>query len=717
MNFSIVLLFSIANCAVFPLLESYHPRDLVGVGEDNEFAANRLLHIIDMLTFRYSHINSKNFESPSVGKKVYEQQRLKTLNIFHKGARFRQITASNNFAPQFDTRGPIALYTSCYHEDQPDRCERVGLPYPGGCDRVLVKKFLLHAPKMETVLKIQMDVIQESLTPVLPLPVPIVKSSPFYYDFIGLPRYDPGYTEWPSTSVLKALALYAKQHYRPFTLKIFEHFLLNRIYPGAVSIESEAMCSNFGTNIRILRLRKQSVDIIYPGEAIFDFVKLIRFKDLILPGPLQSHVGACSLNKNTRFLLLHSLEEFREYDSMEFCSHISIIMVPPMFIPPLIKEGSHLITIHFPRNQDNHYNERTALHGYLNRVHVPFDIATKGLNPTAQSITEFVDIIYSYAYKDGGQEEVFHAAIEATNIAVYDQGIIYSTPTNIIYKRDFDNDPYPLMVSCSSAKVKYLSVSEDGNSTAITYDCNVVTIYDDTTKVSDNFTAHQGLISANGKASIFQVNVMNKTVLRTIQVLGLLSAFLGGFVTVCDYGSSFLLPLFIIIFVGILGVIHLRHCFEQTAVVIHRDGKLPESLMDCELLHTTRNIDIVYLQHDGANFQISLTDDMYRRSFIRAGQDFTHVLRLEPNASLTEILSNLQKGQFGTCSNRKSFWYSTFLESVCNHETNLSSDLSTLKQNKSRVILIRNKDGKKYIRILQPIPSKPLLTKLIFSNK
>ena len=717
MNFFIFLLFPVANCTVFPLLESYHPRDLVGVGEDNDYAANRLLHIIDMLTFKYSHANSTNFESQSVGKKVYEQQRLKTLNIFHKGARFKQITPNNNFTPQVDTRDPIVLYSSCYHEDQPDRWERVGLPYPGGCDKVLVKEFLLHVPKMETVLKVQMEVIQESLTPVLPLPVPIIKTSPFYYDFIGLPRYDPGYTEWPSISVLKALALYAKQRYRPFTLKIFERFLLNRIYPGAVSIESEAMCSKFGTSIRILRLRKQSVDIIYPGEAIFDFVKLIKFKDLILPGSLRSYVGAPSLNKDNRLLLVHNLEEFKEYDSVEFCSHISIIIVPPMFIPPLIKEGSHLITIHFPRNQDSHYNERTALYDYLNRVHVPFDIATTVLHPTAQSITELVDIIYSYAYKDGDQEEIFNAAIEATNIAVYDQGIIYSTPTNSIYKQDFDNDPHPLMTPHSSAKVKCLSVSEDGNSTVIAYDCDVVTIYDDTTKVSNNFTAHHGLISGNGKVSLLQVNAMNKTVLRIIQVLGILSAFLGGLVTVCGYGPSFLLPLFIVVFTGFLGGMHLRHCFDQTSVVIHVDGKLSKPLMNCELVHATRNFDIVYLQRDGINFQVSLTDDMYGRIFIQAGQNFTHVLRLEPNASLTEILSNLQKGQFGTCSNSKSFWYSALLESVCNHENDLSSDLSTLKQDKSRVVLIRNKDGKKHVRILQPIPSKSLLTELIFSHK
>ena len=711
MNFFVFLFFSAVNCVVLPLLESYHPRDLKESSEDSEYAANRLLRIIDMLTFRYSHARSMNFESQSVKDKVYNRQRLKTLNIFHKGARFKRITPSEDFVPLFQVRDTIALYSVCYQREQQDCCEMVGLPYPGGCDRPLVQKFLLHAPKMDTILRIQMEVIQEPLTPILPLPTPILATSPFFYDFVGLPKYDPGYTEWPGISVLKALALHAKRRYRPFTLKMFERFLLERIYPGSRTVKLGVNCLNTGTSIRILRLCKQSVDVIYPGEAIFDYARLIKFKGWILPGPLQSYADSCPLDQSSRLLLLHSLEEFREYDPVELCSHISVIILPSTLTPPIVTEGNHLVRIHFPCDQDDVYNRKAALHNYFNRVHVPFEPAVQVLNSTTRSTTELVDIIHSYAYKDEEQDEVFNAVIEATAVAVYDQGIIYSTSGNTTYKQDFDNDPRLLLVPDSSAKVRCLSVSGDGGIAVITYDCDVVTIYNDTTKVCNNFAAYQGLVSADGRITIFQVNVVDKAAQQVLQGLGLAFAFSGGLVSVFGCSAS----LALLAFVGSLGMMYLSHSLGRAAVIIRKDGKQLEPLVDCTLLHATRSFDRIYLQRNDADFQISLRDGECRTTSTRTGQDLTHLLSLEPNASLTEILSNLEGGQHGSCLGSKSHWYSTFLESMCGHEDDVeSSDLFKVRRDKSRVVLIKSESGKKHVRILQPVPSRALLARLIF---
>ena len=436
MNFLVFLFFSLGNCITLPLLDSYHPKDISAACDGGEHIAFPLILIIDMYTSGYSQERSSRFESRPVGNKVYKQQRLKALQVFHRGAGFKDVLLDKPVIPRYYMHNTFAVYNSCRFEGQPRQCEMVGLPYPGGCNKALAQTFLRQVPELNIVLEDEIEMIQESLPPRLPPSIPITTVGPYFRNFNGLPRYDPGHTKLRATSVLKALTLHAKARYRPFTLGVFERFLVEQVYPGSTVLKMKVNPPEAEAKIYILRVYKQSVDILYSGQTIFDYVKPIKFGGMTFAGPVHSHGGVYATGQSARLLLLHSMEENKEYVAAELCSRISVIALPSTFIPPKINVGSPLAKIYFPCTKGGSC-EDFAFHDYLNRVHIPFETMGKALNLKAKSIAELVDMIYSYAYKDKEQDEVFKATIEASAVTVYDQGIIYSTPDNLIYKQDF----------------------------------------------------------------------------------------------------------------------------------------------------------------------------------------------------------------------------------------------------------------------------------------
>ena len=670
-----------------------------------------------MYTSGYSQERSSRFESRPVGNKVYKQQRLKALQVFHRGAGFKDVLLDKPVIPRYYMHNTFAVYNSCRFEGQPRQCEMVGLPYPGGCNKALAQTFLRQVPELNIVLEDEIEMIQESLPPRLPPSIPITTVGPYFRNFNGLPRYDPGHTKWPATSVLKALTLHAKARYRPFTLGVFERFLVEQVYPGSTVLKMKVNPPEAEAKIYILRVYKQSVDILYSGQTIFDYVKPIKFGGMTFAGPVHSHGGVYATGQSARLLLLHSMEENKEYVAAELCSRISVIALPSTFIPPKINVGSPLAKIYFPCTKGGSC-EDFAFHDYLNRVHIPFETMGKALNLKAKSIAELVDMIYSYAYKDKEQDEVFKATIEASAVTVYDQGIIYSTPDNLIYKQDFYKNPELLIASEAATGVKYLSASEDGNTIAIAFDCHVVTIYNATTKIRSDLVAHHGLVSADGKSTLLQIYNPNRIPDALVSIVGLAFTFFCGFASVVAHSTGDLLPIIVLLIANLAGMGFISRNSGQRSSVVLTGKEPPESWAGCTLLHATRNFDKIHLKNKDANFQVSPDGSELRAGSIKpAGQNLIHLLKLDPNASLTEILSNLKRTRRGICSGAKSFCYSASLERMCNHEYEDSSDLTSVRQDNSRVILIKNNRGQKQLRILQPVPNRHLLEMLIFPHK
>ena len=717
MNLLVCLFFFLGNCLTLPLLDSYHPKDISAACDDGEHIAFLLLLIIDMYTSEYSQERSSRFESRPVGNKVYKQQRLKALQVFHRGAGFKDVLLDKPVIPRYYMHNTFAVYNSCRLEGQPRQCEMVGLPYPGGCNKALAQAFLRQVPELNIVLEDEIEMIQKLLPPRLPPSVPITTTSPYFRNFNGLPRYDPGHTEWPAISVLKALALHAKARYRPFTLDAFERFLVEQVYPGSAVLKTNVRSPETEAKIYILRVYKQSVDFLYSGQTIFDYVRPIKFGGMTFAGPVHSHGGVYTPGQSTRLLLLHSVEENKEYVAAELCSRISVIALPSTFIPPKINVGSPLAKIYFPRARGGSC-EDFVFHVYLNRVHIPFETTGKALDLKVKSFAELVDVIHSYVYKDEEQDEVFKATIEASAVTVYDQGIIYSTPDKLIYRQDFYKDPELLIASDAARSVKYLSASEDGNTIAIAFDCDIVTIYNAATKTRNDIVAHHGLVSADGKSTLLQVYSSNRIPVALVSIAGLVFTLFCGFASIVAHSTEDLLLIIVLFIANLAGMGFISRNLKQTSSVVLMGKEPPEAWAGCTLLHATRNFDKIHLKSEDANFQVSSGGGTLRAASIGpAEQDLIHLLRLDSNASLTEVLSNLKRTRRGVCSGAKSFWYSASLERVCNHECEDSSDLTSVRQDNSRVILVKNNGGQKQLRILQPVLSKHLLEMLIFPHK
>ena len=276
-----------------------------------------------------------------------------------------------------------------------------------------------------------------------------------------------------------------------------------------------------------------------------------------------------------------------------------------------------------------------------------------------------------------------------------------------------------MIASEAATGVKYRSASEDGNTIAIAFDCHVVTIYNATTKIRSDLVAHHGLVSADGKSTLLQIYNPNRIPDALVSIVGLAFTFFCGFASVVAHSTGDLLPIIVLLIANLAGMGFISRNSGQRSSVVLTGKEPPESWAGCTLLHATRNFDKIHLKNKDANFQVSPDGSELRAGSIKpAGQNLIHLLKLDPNASLTEILSNLKRTRRGICSGAKSFCYSASLERMCNHEYEDSSDLTSVRQDNSRVILIKNNRGQKQLRILQPVPNRHLLGNLrIFPHK